>query len=277
VIPTRAGWRHLSTALPPLLTALGEDDEVVAVGDGCEPGVPAGLDGRCRSVVHSGTPGFAPACNRGAAAARGRLQLLLNDDVAGAPGRRDLLGRARSPPGVGAGGPDVISEALGRSESGTSLAWRHGVLEAGQRPLEGSGCVPVPYLCGAALAVRRADFERLGGFDERLAPFFWEDADLSLRLQRNVGATVVVSGATVRHRHGATVGAVPEATRRAVYERNRWLVTWRHLEGARWLAHLAWLPLRLVSSVLSDRAALAGLVAALGVLRSRRRGDARRS
>ena len=276
MVPTKAGWRHLARSLPPLVAALGSDDEIVAVGDNCDPGVPAGADPRCRTVVHSGTAGFAPVCNRGAAEARGRLLLFLNDDVVVSAGILETLERELARPGVGAVGPDVFSEALGRSESATSLLWHHGVLEARQRPLEGTGCVPVPYLCGAALAVRKADFDRLGGFDERLAPFFWEDTDLSLRIRATVGATVVTRGATVRHRHGATVGAVPETTRRTIYERNRFLVTWKHLEGARWLAHLGWLPLRLASSLASDRAAAAGLLGALRSLRSKRSADARR-
>jgi GT2 family glycosyltransferase len=150
------------------------------------------------------------------------------------------------------------------------------VLEARQEALSGSAPVELPYLCGAALAVRRADFERVGGFDERLAPYYWEDVDLSLRLRAAVGATVAVA-ATVEHRHGATIAREPERRRRVVYERNRFLVSWRHLRGARWLAHLGWLPLRLAASVVRDGAVAAGLGSALWrVLSGEGRGAARR-
>lgn len=276
VVPTKVGWPHLESTLPPLMAALGAGDEVIVVGDGSDPGVRGEADPRCRTVVHSGTAGFAPVCNRGAAEARGRLLFFLNDDVVVIPGILETLERELSSPGIGAVGPDVLSEALGRSESGTSLFWHHGVLEARQHPLEGSGRVGVPYLCGAAMAIRRSDFDRLGGFDERLAPYFWEDTDLSLRTRALVGATAVVCGATVRHRHGGTVGSIPSRTRRTIYERNRLLVTWKHLEGMRWLAHLGWLPLRLVFSAVTDQTALVGFFRALGSLSSKRSGDARR-
>jgi GT2 family glycosyltransferase len=110
--------------------------------------------------------------------------------------------------------------------------------------------------------VRRADFERLGGFDERLAPYYWEDVDLSLRLREAIGPTVAVAAA-VDHRHGATIGRESERLRRVVYERNRWLVSWRQLRGVRWLGHLGWLPLRAAASLLRDHAVVAGLFAAL--------------
>jgi O-antigen biosynthesis protein len=263
VIPTRAGWEHLASTLPPLLATLGGADEVIVVGDRCKAPLPEIRDARCRVVAHRGPPGFAPACNRGAREARGRLLLFLNDDVVVGAGLLDRLEEELQRPGVGAAGPDVFSELLGRSESGTTLAWHHGVLESRQESLQGEGRVSVPYLSGAALALRREDFLRLAGFDERLAPYFWEDLDLSLRVRERVGDTVVVSGVRVTHRHGATIGKDPEGRRRAIYERNRLLVSWRHLHGWRWLSHLTWLPLRLAAGLVRDRAVPKGFVLAV--------------
>jgi O-antigen biosynthesis protein len=262
--------------LPSLLAALGADDEVVIVGDGRAPALagPAAL--RCRAVIHSGPRGSAPVCNRGAAEARGRMLLFLNDDVCVSPDLLGILEHALSTPGIGAVGPDIVSDAIGTSESGTSLRWHHGVLETRQYPLSGTGCVEVPYLCGAAFAMRGRDFVQLGGFDERLAPYYWEDVDLSLRTRERIGALAVVRGATVRHRHGATIGAEPEPIRHAVYERNRLLVSWRHLRGWRWLTHLAWVPLRLAAGVVREPAVAAGFALAVRSVVSGRRADARR-
>jgi GT2 family glycosyltransferase len=276
VIPTRMGGQNLDRTLPPLREALGGDDEVVIVADHCERPMPALPDSRWRVVAHRGSPGFAPACNRGAREARGRLLLILNDDVVVAPGVLDRLEEELGRPGVAASGPNVISEALGRSESGTSVRLLHGVLECRQGALNGSGAVSVPYVCGAALAVRRTDFLRVGGFDERLAPYFWEDLDLCLRLHDEVGDTTVVSELTVWHRHGATINQGPEQDRRIVYERNRLLVTWRHITGWRWLSHVAWLPLRLLAGVVRDRAVPLGFLNAMARLTSQRDHVARR-
>ncbi len=253
MIPTVAGWGHLESALPPLLAAMSPADEVVIVGDGRDPAVPPLGDPRCRVVIHRGRAGFAPACNRGASESRGELLLFLNDDVTVSAGVFDCLEAALRAPGVGAVGPDVVSEALGRSESGTRLVWNHGVLEARQLALAGRVDSEVPYVCGAALALRSRDFLALGGFDERLAPYYWEDVELSLRVRERVGTTIVASGATVMHRHGASISREPETKRRIVYERNRLLVTWRYLRGRRWLTHLAWLPFRLAVGMARNR------------------------
>ncbi len=276
VIPTRLGWENLAVTLRPLLAVMGSEDEVVVVADRCDSPLPGRLDPRCRVVFHDGPGGFAPACNRGAREARGRLLLILNDDVLLGNGVLGPLEDALGRPGVGAAGPNVFSEALARSESGTTLAWHRGVLEPRQGPLVGDGAVPVPYLCGAALAVRRGDFLLVGGFDERLAPYFWEDLELSLRIRERVGETVALAGVTVSHRHGATIGHESEGRRRAVYERNRLLVTWRHLRGWRWLPHIAWLPIRLLAGAVRDRAVPAGFVLAVARVGRWKAGDARR-
>jgi GT2 family glycosyltransferase len=262
IVPTRSPWDAIGDAVAGALGAAGDDLEVIVVGD---QGGPEGMlpgDRRLRVVVHRGPRGFAPACNAGARAARGSLLLFLNDDVRLGPGVIAALAAALARPEVGAAGPDLHSRALGRSESGTVLRWHRGVLEARQEALTGRDPVDLPYLCGAALAVRRADFERLGGFDERLAPYYWEDVDLSLRLREGAGVTVAVA-ATAEHRHGATIAREPGWRRRLTYERNRFLVSWRHLRGARWLSHLGWLPLRAAASLLRDHAVVAGLFAAL--------------
>lgn len=276
IVPTRSPWDAISDAVTSVLRAGGDEVELIVVGDQGEPEGTPPDDARLRVVAHRGARGFAPACNAGARAARGSFLLFLNDDVQLSPGVLAALDAVLARPKVGAAGPDVYSLALGRSESGTTLVWRRGVLEVRQEALEGCAPVELPYLCGAALAVRRCDFGRLGGFDERLAPYYWEDVDLSLRLRDAVGPTVAVA-ATVEHRHGATIARESEWQRRLVYERNRFLVSWRHLRGSRWLSHLGWLPVRVAASLVRDRAVAAGLWAALWrALAGRVRGATRR-
>ncbi len=230
-----------------------------------------GAQDRVRRVAHRGTRGFGPTCNAGARAARGAFLLFLNDDIRVGRGLLEALSPVLESGTAGAVGPDVWSVALGRSESGTRLFWRHGVLESRQQPLAGEGLVEVPYVCGAAMAVRADDFRALGGFDERLAPYYWEDVELSLRLRRRVGPAVVLSGVRVEHAHGATISREPAGRRRRVYERNRLLVTWGALSGARWMQHLAWLPLRLAAALAREPGTALALPLALARVTGRRR------
>ena len=62
---------------------------------------------------------------------------------------------------------------------------------------------PVEQAAGAALAVRRSAFEKIGGFDEHYAPAWYEDVDLCERLGRE-GAVVYLPEARFRHRGGAS-------------------------------------------------------------------------
>ncbi len=252
IVPTRAGWPNLRRSLPALVASLDRHGELVVVADNVALDGASDVSAHARTIAHTGRRGFAPTCNAGARAARGRRLLFVNDDLEFEPTTVAALEHVLDDPGVAAVGPNVWSERLSRSESGSRLQWRRGVLDARQDALPTSGVWDVPFLTGAAIAVRRDDFLRIGGFDERLAPYYWEDVDLCLRLRAG-RRLLVVGDATVRHRHGATIASDDPRERRIVYERNRLLVTWRHATPLRMAAHLAWLPLRLGASILRDR------------------------
>jgi N-acetylglucosaminyl-diphospho-decaprenol L-rhamnosyltransferase len=59
----------------------------------------------------------------------------------------------------------------------------------------------VPALSGAAMMVRRAAFEAVGGFDPRIFLYYGDD-DLSLRLRAGQGPLVFVPSAVVTHFSG---------------------------------------------------------------------------
>jgi len=64
----------------------------------------------------------------------------------------------------------------------------------------------VDYCSGACLAVRRSVFERLGGFDTRYAPAYYEDVDLAFRLRENGYRVLYQPAAKIVHFEGSTGG-----------------------------------------------------------------------
>jgi GT2 family glycosyltransferase len=58
----------------------------------------------------------------------------------------------------------------------------------------------VAYVTGAAMALRRADLEALGGMDEEFFPAYYEETDLCTRLRRS-GLRVVCVGAALGWHH----------------------------------------------------------------------------
>jgi len=257
VIPTVGRSSLLPVAVE---RAAATGGTVVVVVDG-DPGPgwspPAGV-----TVVRTGASlGYGGACNLGAGAVGGELLLFLNDDVLVGPDLLHHLEGQLADPGVGAVTPDVWSVRLGRSEAGCTVRWRRGLLDTAQGPLRTTG--QVGYPCGAAVALRRAVFEGLGGFDTLYAPGYWEDVDLGLTLARLGLATVAVAEARVEHRHGASFPAPGSPPVRRLYERNRLLASVKFAPAGAVPGVLAVAAARAARHALRDRPAASGAAAAM--------------
>lgn len=136
----------------------------------------------------------------------------------------------------------------------------------------------VEQAAAAALAVRRSVFRRLGGFDARFVPAWFEDVDLCARLVRE-GKVLFWPEARFRHRGGVSSSALGYARFLPIYYRNalryRRLhygaaarLLYRPLLAAGMLLRLAALPLRPRvprPRKESARAYLATLAVALGL------------
>jgi glycosyltransferase involved in cell wall biosynthesis len=84
-------------------------------------------------------------------------------------------------------------------------AWNYGHLDDPCKPEYGYVREP-DYVSGAALAIRRNLFEKLGGFDACFAPAYYEDADLAFRV-RAAGYRVYYQPLSqVVHFEGASAG-----------------------------------------------------------------------
>ncbi|MBU6249005.1 MAG: glycosyltransferase [Xanthomonadaceae bacterium] len=155
--------------------------------------------------------GFIGSCNAGAAAARGEFVVLLNNDTQVTAGWIDALLRCFAErPGCGIAGsrlvyPDGRLQEAGALVFADGSAWNLGRFEP-------RDAAPfryrrrTDYVSGAALMIRRETFERIGGFDTRYAPAYYEDADLAFTVRR-LGLEVWYEPAsTVVHFEGISAG-----------------------------------------------------------------------
>ena len=169
-----------------------------------------GIEG-LRLVHSSENQGFIRSCNRGANQARGDYLVFLNNDTQVQPSWLDaLMGTFEQRPDAGLVGSRLIYPDGRQQEAGAILAadgsaWNYGHLDDPYKP-EYSYLREADYCSGAALAIPRSLFERLGGFDEHFAPAYYEDADLAMRVRAAGYRVYYQPAARVVHFEGVSAG-----------------------------------------------------------------------
>jgi O-antigen biosynthesis protein len=155
--------------------------------------------------------GFIGSCNAGAAAAHGELLLFLNNDTQVTSGWLDALLRCfaeRADCGI-AGSRLVYPDGRLQEAGGIVFAdgngWATGRFERRDAPAFRYRR-ETDYVSGASLLIRRKVFQRIGGFDARYAPAYYEDTDLAFAV-RQLGLRVYYEPtSTVIHCEGITAG-----------------------------------------------------------------------
>ena len=165
-----------------------------------------------RVISNERNAGFVDACNQGAAVAKGKYLVFLNNDTTVLPHWLDyLVETVEENPAVGAVGSMFLYPNGSIQEAG-AIVWQNG-----EAHHYGWGATPddrrynfareVDYCSAASLLIRKEIFERLGGFDRRFAPAYYEDADLCFGV-RALGYKVIYQpGSRLVHFEGGTAGA----------------------------------------------------------------------
>jgi N-acetylglucosaminyl-diphospho-decaprenol L-rhamnosyltransferase len=182
-----------------------------------------------RSLRYHDNIGFCAGCNRGAAAAHGRLLAFVNFDGRVEAGWDAPLRALLDDPDVAvATGLLIREDGTELEAAGLAIAPNmatYGRLEGAPRSAAPSSAVDVSAASGALMMVRRDDFLALGGFWEDLF-MYGEEADYCLRAS---GRVVLHSGSALRHSHGHAAGPRHSDVRLYFPSRNRLLNAARHL------------------------------------------------
>jgi GT2 family glycosyltransferase/glycosyltransferase involved in cell wall biosynthesis len=155
--------------------------------------------------------GFIGSCNRGASLARGEMLVLLNNDTIVTEGWLDALLRVFAEhPDAGLAGARLVYPD-GRLQEAGGLVWRDGSAwnvgrgDDPERP-EYNYLREVDYCSGACLAVPRALWNDVGGFDARYAPAYYEDTDFAFAVRASGRKVFYQPLSTVVHFEGRTSG-----------------------------------------------------------------------
>jgi N-acetylglucosaminyl-diphospho-decaprenol L-rhamnosyltransferase len=220
--------------------------EVVIVDNSLDPREASALrDVADKLVVSAENRGYAGGINAGRRECAGEVIVACNPDVTFAPRALDLLADAlrdaavagpalfwddaqqwRLPPGDLNTAPEKLDEILGSR----SHEWR---AQRDRRRFRKrvafwshEETTPVRMLSGAVLAIRAADFDEAGGFDERFALYF-EESDFLRRLGAVRKRIVYVPSARVRHIYNQSAAQTDGAAARRYAESElRYLEKW---------------------------------------------------
>lgn len=273
-------WRN-ETELAGLVEAWPNDPlfELIVVDNGSDGELPVGA---FRLVAPGENLGFAGGANAGAAVARGEILLFLNPDAHPEPGALDRLieGFAALPDAAGLA-PKLLGKEgdsqhrwqLRRLPTPFILLLQTLLIPAGRGPAEEPEAgARVEQPAAAALAIRRAAFERVGGFDAGFFPAWFEDVDLAKRMGQAGMALHYWPSSVFRHGLGSSVPRLGYGPFLSIYYDNLDRYLGKHHCGL-WagvarvtlalglLFRLLLLPLRRPARAASRREAARGLVA----------------
>lgn len=214
IIPVHGELAHTLACLRSLVRHGAQAPFEVIVVDDASPDASAATlaqVGGLHLLRNAANLGFIGSCNAGAAAARGEFLLFLNNDTQVTPGWLDALLNCfaeRADCGIAGSRlvyPDGRLQEAGGLVFADGSCWTTGRFEPRDVPL--FRCRrEVDYVSGASLLIRREVFRRVGGFDARYAPAYYEDADLAFAVRR-LGLRVYYEPAsTVIHCEGISAG-----------------------------------------------------------------------
>ncbi|MDC8447834.1 MAG: glycosyltransferase [Nitrospira sp.] len=189
------------------------------------------LSGDVRTIANEENLGFAKACNQGAAVARGKYLIFLNNDTIPQPGwLAALVAEVDHHSEVGIVGskllyPDgTIQHAGVVRDCAHRLPYHIYKTFAGDHPAVNQRR-EFQIVTAACLLIRRALFEEVGGFDEGYVNGF-EDADLCLKVQERGSVVVYQPRSVVVHLESQTPGRKLHDDANMTRFLDRWKAQW---------------------------------------------------
>ncbi len=166
---------------------------------------------RIKFIRSSSNLGFVGGNNLASKYANGEYIVFLNNDTEVHENwLENLLRVFNYYPKAGAVGsmliyPDGKLQEAGGAIFSDALGWNYGK-NGNQLDSRFSYVREVDYCSGAALMVKKELFEKLGGFDERYAPAYYEDTDLCFGIRKLGYKVYYTPFSKVTHFEGATAG-----------------------------------------------------------------------
>ncbi|MGE0682733.1 MAG: glycosyltransferase [Candidatus Binatia bacterium] len=215
IIPVFNKFHYTYNCLKSIQDALPERPFEIIIADDCSSDetllCSLIFTGAVRVARNARNQGFVRTCNAGAAAARGKYLLFLNNDTLVKPGWLDeLVETFEQVPNIGIAGSKLLFEDGSLQEAG-GIIWRMGDgwnWGRGRDPSDPAFMFlrDADWVSGAALMIERALFADLNGFDELYVPAYYEDTDIAFRVRARGKRVVVQPASEIVHLEGISAG-----------------------------------------------------------------------
>lgn len=189
VIPVYNQFHYTWACLKSIREHSGDIPYEIIIADDCSTDDTARMEdyvSGVRVIHNSENLRFLRNCNHAAKTARGKYILFLNNDTQVLDNWLEPLVRLiESDDKIGMVGSKLLYPDGRLQEAGGILwrdgsAWNYGNGKNPEDP-EYNYVKETDYISGAAIMIRRELWEKLGGFDERFAPAYYEDTDLAFQ------------------------------------------------------------------------------------------------
>lgn len=229
VMPARGGRQRVLRAIESVLERTPDLLEIIVVDDDSPDDTLEGVgershdEPRLRVLSNDRQHGFAATCNRGLAAARGDVVVVLGADVLVPQGwTRGLIEGMHSYPKAGALGP-LFNLAPGLQQLAPvpyDTETLSGFDRFARKIARGNAgrLTPVVTLSGICLAVPRTALRMIGGFDPIFFPGGLEDQDWCVRLRAG-GWQAYRTDSVFLHHEGATSLAYESSSVQEIHDR----------------------------------------------------------
>lgn len=273
VIPNYNGKELLKKNLPKVLQACQEwaktGWEIVVVDDASTDESVAFLKKnypQVKVVVHQKNQRFAAACNTGVKNARGKVAVLLNNDVSPESGfLKPLMRHFRNPKVFAVGckerdqrGEKIIGSGRGimKFKRGLVIHWR----------AKDQNRKNTSWVSAGSGAYDREKWLEIGGMDTLFRPAYEEDRDISYRALKH-GWKISFEPKSVVDHHHETTNLLAFGARKIeiISFKNQFLFVWKNITDLSYLlSHLFWLLYHLILTNFRSRGRLlVGFIMAL--------------
>jgi GT2 family glycosyltransferase/glycosyltransferase involved in cell wall biosynthesis len=236
IIPVCNQFHFTQACLASLQEHQGRKRFEVIVVDDCSTDTTAEAVPQIPGVVYlrnETNSGFIASCNRGAEKARGKYLVFLNNDTLVRDGWLSaLVDTFAEEPQAGIVGSKLVYPDGSLQEAGGIIwrdgsGWNYGKFDDARKP-EYNFLREVDYCSAAALMIPKSLFEKVGGFDPKYAPAYYEDTDLCFKVRKNGYKVLYQPLSEVVHYEGATGGTDLSSGAKKHQEINRttFMETW---------------------------------------------------